>query len=159
MGITGDRLFHGLRKKYWYIAVGVVLIAVVLAFAAVHMMAKLPPLTTIFPNDNNRFTISSGAKTGPMLQEGYLIPFDPVPGDTQTMSIIASDSQTITAVTVTIVMDKTTVMHQLKLTEGDATHGLWKGSWEVSDTHDTVYNIIIAATDKTSSSSVQITLP
>ena len=44
-------------------------------------------------------------------------------------------------------------------TEGDATHGLWKGSWEVSDTHDTVYNIIIAATDKTSSSSVQITLP
>ena len=73
------------------------------------------------------------------------------------MSLIVSDASPVTSVTVTEVMDANTVMHPLRLTEGDAKHGLWKGSWEVSDTHDNVYNIIMRATDKESSSSVQIT--
>jgi hypothetical protein len=152
------RLFHSSIRKYWYAAIGVILAVIILALVAVQITPKLPPLTTVFPRDNNRFSISSGRATGPRLQEGYLIPFYPAPGDTQTMSIIASDDSAITSMTVTTVMDTKTATYPLKLAEGDATHGLWKGSWEVSDTEDNVYNIIIAATDKTSSSSVQMTL-
>ena len=138
---------------------GAILVVVILAIVIIHFVTQLPPLTTVFPQDNNRFTISSGRATGPMLQEGYLIPFFPAVGDTQTMSIIAEDSSAITSVAVTMVTDTMTTTHQLKLTEGSAEHGLWKGSWTVSDTRKNVYNIIIAAADKTSSSSVQITEP
>jgi hypothetical protein len=126
--------------------------------AAASSSSPLPPLTTIFPKDDNRFSISTHATTGPLLQEGYLIPFYPAVGDTQTMSIKASDSVDIASVLVTINTDKKSATYPLKLAEGDAMHGLWKGSWKVSDTHDNVYTIIIYAADKMSSSSVQITL-
>jgi hypothetical protein len=151
------RLFRRQHKKYWYAAIGTILVVVILALVAVYFATKLPPLTTVFPKDDNYFRVSSVATSGPMFQQGYLVPFFPSAGETQTMSLIVSDASPITSVTVTEVMDTQTVLHQLKLTEGDARHGLWKGSWEVSDTHNNVYNIIMRATDKESSSTVQIT--
>ncbi|MGB7957650.1 MAG: hypothetical protein WCF77_02300 [Minisyncoccia bacterium] len=151
------RLFHSSIRKYWYAAIGVILAVIILVLVAVYFATKLPPLTTVFQKDNNYFRVSSNATSGPMFQEGYLIPFFPSAGDTQTMSLIVSDVSPVTSVTVTEVMDTQTVVHPLRIAEGDAKHGLWKGSWEVSDTHDNVYNIIMRATDKESSSSVQIT--
>jgi hypothetical protein len=157
MSNIARRSFDHENRKYLYGAAVVIVVVVISIFAATHVSSKIPPLTTVFPMDNNRFTISSGAKTGPMLQEGYLIPFFPMPGDTQTLSLKVSDTQPVTSVTVTIVMDKTVATYPLRLSEGDTLHGLWQGSWGVSDTHDNVYNIIMYAADKTSSSSVQIT--
>jgi hypothetical protein len=150
-----------MNRKYLYVAAGAILIAALLMFAAVHFASPSsspPPLTTVFPKDNNRFSISSHALTGPRLQEGYLIPFYPAAGDTQTMSIKASDNVPIASVLVTMVMDNGSTTYPLALMEGKATQGLWKGSWLASDTYNNVYDIIIYAADKANSSSVQITL-
>jgi hypothetical protein len=157
MNTVTRRIFNHQRRKYLY-AAAVVLVVVLLIFAAIHFAPKTPPLTTVFPKDDNRFSISTHATTGPLLQEGYLIPFYPALGDAQTMSIKASDSSAIISVLVTMIMDNGSTTYPLALAEGDAMHGLWKGSWKVSDTHDKVYTIIIYAADKASSSSVQITL-
>lgn len=137
-----------------------VLVVTLSIFFALHGVFNkpLPPLTTVFPRDDNRFSISSHTLTGPQLQEGYLIPFYPASGGTQTMSVKVSDNVPVTSVLVTMVMDNGSTTYPLALTEGSATQGLWKGSWAASDTYKSVYDIIIYAADRADSSSVQITL-
>ncbi len=142
--------------------IAILIVIIVAAAAAAVLMGRpssLPPLTTAFPKDENHFTVSSGRTTGPQLREGYVDSFYPAaPGDMQTLSIKATDNTPIISMQVTLQTDYKQATYPLALTEGEATNGLWKGSWKVSDTHKNVYDIIIYARDKFSSSSVQITL-
>jgi hypothetical protein len=146
------------NKKLIIVVLIVIVVIAAVAIIVVGRPSSLPPLTTIFPKDNNRFSISSNVTSGPRLQEGYLDPFTPVIGKTQTLSVKASDGSPIVSLFAVVEMDKTSSTHPLQLVEGDATNGLWRGSWTVSDTADKVYIITISAADRTSSSSVTLSI-
>lgn len=100
-----------------------------------------PPL----PEGEDTYSISSG-EPGP---EVYAITINPLGGAkkgmTQSLKVKVRHELPVRSVTVTMIMDNGSHPVSLSLTEGTDLDGIWTGSWEVTDTHDTVYQAEIEA--------------
>ena len=100
-----------------------------------------PPL----PEGEDTYSISSG-EAGP---EVYAITINPLggakPGTTQSLRVKVRHEFPVQSVKVTIIMDNGSHPVSLSLTEGTNLDGVWTGSWEVTDTHEAVYQAEIEA--------------
>jgi len=122
---------------------------------AVQQENKIIPL----PQGKQTFSVSLGtSQKGPRLTEGFIDPYDPKIGETQTISISANDTKPILSVTVTMKTDNGAKEYPMKLVEGSELSGRFEGSWRVTDSHDRIYRAVIAALSANGSSSIEITL-
>ena len=111
------------------------------------------------PQGKQTFSVSLGtSQKGPRLTEGFIDPYDPKIGETQTISISANDTKPILSVTVTMKTDNGAKEYPMKLVEGSELSGRFEGSWRVTDSHDHIYRAVIAALSANGSSSIEITL-
>lgn len=102
------------------------------------------------------YFISSSEK-GPKIMEATVDPFDPAPGDRQSMLVSASDAQPVRRVKVAMHMDHGIVEYPMALVSGSPTGGRWEASWIVSDTHDYVYGAGITAESTSGVAAVELT--
>lgn len=111
-------------------------------------------------------TFHGGGNFGPNMPSvsgGSISNFDPLIGETQTLSlnvnVTSPATSPITAVTVTLITDSGRRPGQsLSLVSGTDLSGQWQGSWVIDDTHCNNYQIEIKATNATGTSTVTLTL-
>jgi hypothetical protein len=102
-----------------------------------------PPL----PQGKTPFSVSSGKKDGPQFSQGFIDPYDPAVGQSQSITVEVSDSVGVSGVSVTIKTDTQTETHLMRRTSGTDTRGQWKGEWAVHDTHNQIYKAKLMATN------------
>ena len=94
------------------------------------------------------YSIISSHKS-PEFTKAVIDPEDVKLGEKQTMTVSVKDEKaTIVSVIAEIETDKGKINHPLFLKNGDASDGVWEGSWIVKDTHDTTYVTIFRAKNK-----------
>jgi hypothetical protein len=101
------------------------------------------------PQGKVPFFVSSGQKSGPQFRNGFLDPYDPVPGQTQSIAIHISGQAPITDVSAILKSDTKSETYPLRLFDGTDKDGQWEGKWTVADTHNSIYRLILNATDST----------
>lgn len=117
------------------------------------------PLPRAIPHGKKGFSVGQSDKTVPQMSRGYIDPYDPAKGATQTVTIAVAFTQPVTSVTAILKTD-TTVSSPVPLTlaTGTNTKGEWQGSWPVNDTYLYTYKLVLQATSGTKTASVEITL-
>ncbi len=106
------------------------------------------------PQGKVPFSVSSGQKTGPQFRNGFIDPYDPKTGETQTVSVLITGKSPVITVTATMRTDTASKTNTMKLLEGTAADGKWEGSWTVTDTHHQTYKLILHALDSTGTTNV-----
>ncbi len=86
----------------------------------------------------------------PQMMQLTINPFDPTLGASQTLTITARDTSgsPITQLTAQLNTDTTSNTYTLNLTGGTSTNGTWSATYNVADSHETVYNMTLTATDQ-----------
>lgn len=111
------------------------------------------------PSGKKGFTVSQSDHTVPQLGRGFIDPYDPKKGATQTVAIAVKHSQPVTEVTAVLKTDHySSTPIPFTLTNGSNTDGQWQGSWETKDTYLYTYGLVLKATSKDSEASVEIFL-
>lgn len=104
------------------------------------------PTPRLLPQGKVSFDVQSSKKTGPRLTKGFIDPYDPKPGEKQTMTIYAAKStKPVTNKTVTIKSDHDIITYTFETQSQTAEQEIWTASWTVSDTHTYTYVAIIEA--------------
>lgn len=129
----------------------------------VHSSTPTPTLTSTptprpIPTGKRTFSVSSGKKTGPLLGNGVIDPYDPKLDNPQIISISIASNKPVTTAKLTIETDTKSKEVLMKLASGTITDGIWEGTWTVDDTYLYTYNATITATDGQETNSVKITL-
>jgi hypothetical protein len=111
------------------------------------------------PHGKIGFSVSQADKTIPQMRRGYIDPYDPAEGSTQTVTINVKYSQPVSQVVAVLKTDhKTSDPYQFKLISGTDMDGQWQGSWTATDSYLHKYNLIISAVSTNSTASAEITL-
>jgi len=110
------------------------------------------------PQGKIGFTVSSGQQAGPKFNRGFIDPYDPKVGQTQTFNIAASSDSSVSNMTVTIVDDAGEKTHQLSRVSGTDQEGTWEASWTNENTHEKTYKAIVKGTDAAGTVTVEIIL-
>lgn len=111
------------------------------------------------PHGKIGFTVGQSDKTVPHFGRGFIDPYDPEKGATQTVTIAASFSAPIDKVTAILKTDNGISQSVLfKLIDGSTTNGTWEGSWQVTDTYLYIYALVLNADSADHSASVEVTL-
>jgi hypothetical protein len=100
-----------------------------------------PPL----PQGKTPFSVSSGKKDGPQFSQGFIDPYDPAVGQSQSITISLNDPVGISSVSVIVQTDKQTETYPMHRTTGTDVRGEWSGQWTVRDTHLVTYNATLVA--------------
>ena len=114
-------------------------------------VAKISPTPTPtpipLPKGSREFGVSN--QGNPQLRGFKFSEYDPAIGQTQTITLTASDGQEgkIIAIDLKLISDHKTKTYPMKLSTGTATSGDWTASIKTDDTHDYVYAIIFTATN------------
>lgn len=116
------------------------------------------PIPRPIPTGKKTFSVSSGKKTGPLLGNGVIDPYDPKLESPQTISISVASNKPVTTAKLTMETDTKSQEVLMKLASGTTTDGIWEGTWTVDDTYLYTYNATITATDGQETNSVKITL-
>lgn len=118
-----------------------------------------PPTPKPIPSGKIDFTIGFGDKTIPQMGKGWIDPYDPPKGGTQTVNVHVIYSQPVTKVTAILKTDNSiSKPYLLKLVEGSPTDGNWQGSWQINDTYLYTYNLVLQAESGSSQSKFEFTL-
>lgn len=121
----------------------------------------LPPTPTprAIPHGKIEFSVAQSDNTVPQFGKGFIDPYDPEKGETQTITIAVKHSQPVTKVTAVLKTDHTTsVPVPFALVSGSDTDGQWQGSWKVTDTYLYTYNVVLQAESLGRLASVEATL-
>jgi hypothetical protein len=112
------------------------------------------------PHGKMGFTVGQSDKTVPQFSRGFIDPYDPEKGSTQTVTITVKYKKPVTKVTATLKTDKNiSAPVPLVLVDGTNTSGQWQGSWKATDTYLYIYKLILKAESANSpEGSVEITL-
>ena len=82
------------------------------------------PSPRAIPSGKKGFTVSQGDKTVPQLRQGFIDPYDPAKGGTQTVTIEVKHGQPVSEVTAILQTDNTTSQpYSFKLIDGTNTDG------------------------------------
>jgi hypothetical protein len=125
---------------------------------AVTTTEEEPEAPRELPQGKIGFTVSSGQQAGPKFNRGFIDPYDPKVGQTQTFNIAASSNSSISNISVTIVDDEGETTHQLSRISGTDQEGTWEGTWTNQNTHEKTYKAIIKGTDAAGTVTVEIIL-
>ena len=107
------------------------------------------PTPRPIPHGKKGFSVSSGKKTGPQFDRGFVDPYDPASGGTQIVSITLVSASPVTKATATLKSDHTETSAPFTLTDGLNTNGRWEAQIEYSDSYFYTYLIKIVAEDET----------
>lgn len=111
------------------------------------------------PHGKIGFTVAQSDKTVPQFGRGFIDPYDPEKGATQSVTINANFKTPIEKVTAVLKTDKAVSKPvSFKLIDGTTTNGTWLGTWPVTDTYLYTYALVLNATSTNSSASVEVTL-
>lgn len=110
------------------------------------------------PQGKVGFTVGQADKKAPLMGRGFIDPYDPKPGEKQTVSINVKDKVPVRSVAVTLKTDNSSKKYNMDLVEGTELEGRWEASWMVDDTHDHTYHAILETVGEKGSTSVDITL-
>ncbi len=91
------------------------------------------PTKRPIPSGRKRFSSFS------FLSEGWVDPYDPAVGSSQTVELHLVDSKGIATVNIVVQTDTSRTTFPLNLATGTSTNGVWQGSWIVNDTYDYTY--------------------
>ena len=117
----------------------------------------LPPRP--IPHGKIGFTVGQSDKTVPLFGRGFIDPYDPDKGGTQTVTISVSYKNPVSKVTAILKTDNdTSEAYSFKLVNGSDTEGEWQGSWKVTDTYLYTYALVFNAESSNKSGSVEVTL-
>ena len=111
------------------------------------------------PHGKIGFTVGQSDKTVPQFARGFIDPYDPAKGGTQTVTIAVKHTQPVIGVTAVLKTDNNiSEPHPFKLISGSDTDGQWQGSWKVTDTYLYTYALVLNAESSDSSASVEVIL-
>lgn len=119
------------------------------------LVIEVPPgVKEPFSSRAQRYFIRSGAY--PLFTEVIFDPFDVKKGETQRAIIKIQNPKPVQSVNVLLKTDTLEKTYQLKLVGGNALDGIWRGSWEMADTHEKIYSATLQASATDSNSSVDL---
>jgi len=109
------------------------------------------------------YTSSSGEDNWPMISKGVIGEYDPLIGETQTVTVTVGvrppATYPIQTVTIALIQDGgRTPAYPLTLISGTNLNGEWRGSWVINDTHCYTYQMEITATNEIHSTVLIVTL-
>ena len=111
------------------------------------------------PHGKIGFTVGQSDKTVPLFGRGFIDPYDPAKGATQTVTIAVKYTKPVTKVTVVLKTDNNISQpYPFKLISGSDTEGEWQGSWQITDTYLYTYALVFNAESSNKSGSVEVTL-
>lgn len=110
------------------------------------------------PSGRVGFTVSGGKPDAPQFGRGYVDPYDPEEGQTQSFEISVSSQSPVTSVKAVIETDNQEQTIKMTLIEGANTQGVWKGSWTVNDSYLYTYNLALEADNEQGTQQTTITL-
>jgi len=117
------------------------------------------PTPRAIPHGKWGFGVGQGDKTVPQFRRGFLDPYDPLKGGTQTVTVNVKHGLPVTKVIGILKTDhKTSQPYEFKLVSGTNTDGQWEGTWTVDDSYLYTYLLTLKAESSDKSSSVDITL-
>jgi hypothetical protein len=109
--------------------------------------AKMAPV----PEGSQTYQIMQGPKAMPKIDQVTINPVDVHVGDTQTLTVVISDPDSITSVVATTRTDNGTTTIPLPFVGSVTVSGVseqkYSASWTVKDTHVARYNTVFTATD------------
>ncbi|MCP6720001.1 MAG: hypothetical protein KJI72_01565 [Patescibacteria group bacterium] len=121
------------------------------------LIPVIPEGGSIIPEGGDTYYIQS-AGPGPKIYEATMSPLSGAePGIIQNWIVKVRYSEPVQSVVVTVIMDDGSYPVSLSLAEGTALDGIWMGNWEVSDTHEDIYQAAIDAGSGDASSQVVLT--
>lgn len=111
------------------------------------------------PHGKIGFTVGQSDKTVPLFGRGFVDPYDPAKGSTQTVTIAVKYTKPVTKVTAVLKTDNNISQpYPFKLISGSDTEGEWQGSWQITDTYLYTYALVFNAESSNKSGSVEVTL-
>ncbi len=108
------------------------------------------PTPSYLPSGRQTYAIS-GSTTGPKVSSLTLDPLDAHVGDHQSLTVIATSTQKLKNISITLFSDIKKTILPLSLEDG-----LWRTAWTLNDTVNYRYVIRIDATDSATTSSTLI---
>lgn len=121
---------------------------------------QLPtPTPRAIPHGKWGFGVGQSDQTVPQFRRGFIDPYDPAKGGTQTVTINVRHSTSVNKVSAVLKTDHTiSQSYPFKLISGSNTNGQWQGSWKVEDTYLYTYALVLKAESSNKSASVEVTL-
>lgn len=121
----------------------------------------LTPSPTVrpLPKGAQTYYVNSNNSSGPTIRQIDIDEFDPQPGRTQTITVLATDRQGggIDAVAVTISDDEGQHVVAMRRSGTGKNGEVWSGTWTVTATHAYVYSALIKVTNASGSGMTELT--
>ena len=92
----------------------------------------------------------------PLITRMYFNPLDVWEGEEQNIVADIRDEDPVIEAEAIVVTDNETNRYPLELAEGTELDGLWSGTWEVTDTHASRYEITVRARTNSNESEVKL---
>lgn len=111
------------------------------------------------PSPTNRVSgglqVFISTQNQPQMRQLTITPFDPKTGATQTLDLSVKDTSDSPIITVRAIVrtDNGENTYNLSLASGSSTNGVWSVSYQVSDSHEQIYNMSFTATNQAGSTS------
>ncbi len=120
----------------------------------------LPTPTPLpLPQGKQTYFVSGKAEQGaPVLVEVVYDPFDPKPGQQQTILIKTKAKPEANTVSVLMITDSKEMKYELKNLDTQGELLVWEGSWEVTDTHINQYRAVVTAKNQKGAGKIEMVL-
>lgn len=123
----------------------------------VNMLPTPTPLP--LPQGKQTYFISGKAEPGkPVLTEVIYDPFDPKPGQRQTILVKTKAKPAVETVSVLMITDSVEKKYELKKLDPQGESFVWEGSWEVTDTHNNQYRAKVIGENQAGKTKIAMTL-
>lgn len=114
-----------------------------------------PPL----PQGKQTYFVSGKAEQGkPVLTEVVYDPFDPKPGQRQTILVKTKAKPAVDTVSVLMITDSKERKYEFKKTNDQGDVVTWEGSWEITDTHVNQYRAMVIGENQAGKTKIAMTL-
>ena len=105
-------------------------------------LATAPTPVLILPSGKQTYNVSGGTANVSRVTQLTVDPLDVKKGGTQTISMKVTSKEPVESFTITLNSDNGSKDFPLKLVSGDASQGVWEGTYTVSDSTAKVYNFV-----------------